>query len=52
LVDEMHLAISPVALGSGENLFSGLDLAAAGLTEIAYTPTERAAHYVFTRTNA
>ena len=26
LVDEMHLAISPVLLGAGENLFSGINL--------------------------
>src|SRR5688500_198913 len=30
LVDEMHLAISPVLLGTGEHLFSGLDLLALG----------------------
>jgi dihydrofolate reductase len=30
LVNEMHLAINPVLLGSGEALFAGLDLAALG----------------------
>jgi len=30
LVDELHLAISPVLLGSGEHLFAGLDWAAHG----------------------
>ena len=25
-IDEMHLAVSPVLLGDGENLFSGIDL--------------------------
>ena len=30
LVDEMHLAISPVLLGEGESLFEGLDLPALG----------------------
>jgi dihydrofolate reductase len=30
LVDEMHLAISPILLGSGEHLLAGLDLGALG----------------------
>lgn len=30
LIDEMHLAISPVLLGSGESLFAGLDLPSLG----------------------
>ena len=30
LIDEMHLAVSPVFLGSGENLFAGLDLPKLG----------------------
>ena len=30
LIDEMHLAISPVLLGTGENLFDGLDLPKPG----------------------
>ncbi|MGA8428938.1 MAG: dihydrofolate reductase family protein [Candidatus Sulfotelmatobacter sp.] len=29
-IDEMHLAMSPVLLGEGENLFSGIDLAKLG----------------------
>ena len=30
LVDEMHLAVSPILLGSGEHLLAGLDLPALG----------------------
>src|SRR5688572_20962528 len=30
LVDELHLAVSPVLLGSGENLLAGIDLPALG----------------------
>ena len=30
LLDELHLAVSPVLLGAGENLFAGLDLPALG----------------------
>lgn len=33
LIDEMHLAFSPVFLGSGEHLFSGIDLPKLGFAE-------------------
>ena len=39
LVDELHLAISPVLLGRGENLLAGLDLAA-----LAYACTRHVPH--------
>jgi dihydrofolate reductase len=40
LVDELHFAISPILLGSGEPLFTGLDLAKLGykVTETANSP--------------
>jgi dihydrofolate reductase len=47
LVDEMHLAVSPILLGEGEHLWSGLDLPKLGYEQKRYVPTERAAHYVF-----
>jgi dihydrofolate reductase len=44
LIDEMHLAVRPVFLGAGENLWQGLDMRALGY-EIAETiPGERATH--------
>ncbi|MFC5549494.1 dihydrofolate reductase family protein [Massilia aerilata] len=46
LVDEMHLAISPVLLGSGESLFAGLDLNAMGFRCTAHVPTAAATHVV------
>src|SRR5689334_3116287 len=49
LIDEMHLAVSPVLLGKGEHLLQGIDLAALGFERTAYVPTEKAAHYVLTR---
>ncbi len=30
LIDELHLAFRPILMGSGENLFAGIDLAALG----------------------
>jgi dihydrofolate reductase len=49
LVDEMHLAISPVVQGRGEAFFAGLDLAQLGFecTERAGTP--HAMHVVLSR---
>ncbi len=44
LVDEMHLALSPVLLGRGESLFQGLDLDALGYEVAETLPGERATH--------
>jgi len=49
LVDEMHLALSPVILGSGEHLLSGLDLAKLGYEVTEHVPTEAATHVVLTK---
>jgi dihydrofolate reductase len=46
LVDEMHLAMSPVLLGSGESLFAGLDLKAMGFRCTEHVPTQHATHVV------
>ncbi|MDR5759226.1 dihydrofolate reductase family protein [Caballeronia sp. LZ035] len=48
-VDEIHLAMAPVALGTGESLFDGLDLHALGYRTVEHVPTERATHIVLTR---
>lgn len=44
LIDEMHIAISPVLLGRGEPLWEGLDLPALGYEVIESTAGERAIH--------
>jgi dihydrofolate reductase len=49
LVDEMHLAIAPVLLGSGEHLLSELDLPAAGYACTQHVASEKATHMVLTR---
>ena len=46
LVDEMHLAIAPVLLGSGESLFAGLDLKALGFRCTEHVPIQHATHVV------
>jgi dihydrofolate reductase len=48
-VDEIHLALSPVALGQGESLFSGLDLRALGYRTVEHVATERAMHIVLAK---
>jgi dihydrofolate reductase len=43
-IDEIHLAISPVLLGEGEHLFSGINLAALGYTPLRIVPGQDATH--------
>lgn len=49
LVDELHLAISPVLLGRGERLLDGVDLRALGYTCIQHVASELATHVVLRR---
>ena len=44
LLDEVQLAISPVLLGAGENLFAGLDLPKLGYSVVESIPTPDATH--------
>lgn len=52
LIDQMHFAVSPVLLGSGEPVFAGLDLPALGYTCTEHAAGEGAAHYVLSRASA
>ena len=49
LIDEMHLALSPVLLGSGEALLAGIDLPALGFRCAEHVPSAKATHVVLTR---
>jgi dihydrofolate reductase len=49
LVDDLHLAMSPVLLGQGEPLFAGLDLAALGYSCSKQVPSQRAIHLFIER---
>jgi dihydrofolate reductase len=49
LIDEMHIAISPVLLGSGERLFEGLDLPALGYACTKHEASSRATHVMLSR---
>jgi dihydrofolate reductase len=48
-IDEIHLAVSPVALGEGEHLFAGLDLPRLGFRVARTVQGENAMHVVFSR---
>jgi dihydrofolate reductase len=49
LIDELHLAVRPVLLGSGESLLHGLDLRALGYACTASVAGDRATHMTLTR---
>jgi len=49
LIDEMHLAISPVLLGSGEHLFAGINLTKLGYQCTEHVATAKATHVVLTK---
>jgi dihydrofolate reductase len=46
LIDELHLAVSPVILGNGENLFFNLDFTSLGYKCVKHISTEKAMHLV------
>jgi dihydrofolate reductase len=49
LIDEMHLAVSPILLGAGEPLLAGIDLPKLGYKCEKSVTGERAVHYSITR---
>jgi len=49
LIDELHLALSPVVLGQGEAMFAGIDLPALGFRVTEHQATAHASHIVLSR---
>jgi dihydrofolate reductase len=49
LIDELHMAISPVLLGAGERLFEGIDARALGYACVQHVASEKATHVVLRR---
>jgi dihydrofolate reductase len=49
LIDELHLAISPVLLGSGEHLLYGIDMQALGYQCTKHVASELATHVVLSK---
>lgn len=46
LIDELHIAIAPVLLGSGEHLLAGINLPALGYQCVEHTPSDLATHLI------
>lgn len=46
LIDELHLAIAPVVLGSGENLLCGIDMRSLGYRCVEHVSTGLATHVI------
>jgi dihydrofolate reductase len=51
LVDELHLVVSSVILGSGENLFMNLDLTSLGYKCLKHISTDKAMHLIIKKSN-
>jgi dihydrofolate reductase len=49
LIDELHLAVSPVVLGCGESLFAGIDLLQLGYKVTQHMSSAAALHVVLTK---
>jgi dihydrofolate reductase len=49
LIDELHVAIAPVLLGSGENLFDGIDMVRLGYKVSEHVATAAATHLVLSK---
>jgi dihydrofolate reductase len=49
LIDELHVAIASVLLGSGERLFDGVDMRALGYECVQCVASEKATHVVLQR---
>jgi dihydrofolate reductase len=49
LIDEMHIAVSPIILGSGDGLFDQIDLIELGYKCVENTQTEKAMHVILVK---
>jgi dihydrofolate reductase len=49
LIDELHLAMAPALIGSGEQLFAGLDAVALGYRCSEHVVSANVTHFILTR---
>jgi dihydrofolate reductase len=49
LIDKMHLAVSPVLLGSGEHLLAGFDVSKLGYRVDEHLPSRNVTHVVISK---
>jgi dihydrofolate reductase len=52
LIDELHLVMVPILLGSGERLFEGVDLRASGFECVESVASDKVTHVVLRRPSA
>ncbi len=52
LIDELHIAISPILLGSGEHLLQGIDTCALGYLVVEHAASDKATHVIVRRKGA
>jgi len=50
LIDEMHIAVAPMLLGSGEKLFSDIDMLSLGYQCVEHVASPNATHIVLEKT--
>jgi len=51
-IDELHLAFSPVVLGEGEHLFSGINLPNLGFAPVKTVYGENATHVILQKNSS
>jgi dihydrofolate reductase len=51
LIDEIHIAITPVILGTGERLLEGIDLVGLGYKCIQHTQSSKVMHVIIAKDN-
>jgi len=49
VIDEMHLAVAPILLGTGEHLLADIDLSALGYSCTKWVASTKAAHYTIAK---
>jgi dihydrofolate reductase len=49
LIDQMHIVITPAILGTGEDLFNGIDLLKLGYKNVQATPSGKVMHIVIVK---
>ncbi len=49
LIDEMHVVISPILLGSGDHLSIGMDIPQLGYRCTEHVPSANVTHVIFTK---
>lgn len=49
LIDQMHIVISPVVLGTGEHLFEGIDMVGHGYKCVQNTPSGKVMHVMIAK---